>query len=43
MDESYSDSSDSEDNTTSVGDPQGNEFVHVPDVDFLMFPITQMR
>lgn len=38
VDESYSDSSDSEDDTTSVGDTQGNEFVHVSEVDFSMFP-----
>ena len=38
VDESYSDSSDSEDDTTSVGDPRGNEFVQVSEVDFSMFP-----
>ena len=38
VDESYSDSSDSDDDTTSVGDPRGNEFVHVSEVDFSMFP-----
>lgn len=38
VDESYSDSSDSEDDAASLGEPQGNEFVHVSEVDFSMFP-----
>ena len=38
VDQSYSDSSDSEDDTPSVGDPEENEFVHVSEIDFSMFP-----
>lgn len=38
VDESYSDSSDSDDDTASVEGPQGNEFLHVSEVDFSIFP-----
>lgn len=38
VDESYSDSSDSDDDTASAGEPQGNEFLHVSEVDFSIFP-----
>lgn len=40
VDQSYSDSSDSEDDTTSVGDPTegNNDFLHVSEIDFSMFP-----
>lgn len=38
VDESYSDSSDSDDETASVGGPQANEFLHVSEVDFSIFP-----
>lgn len=38
VDESYSDSSDSEEDAASVGDAQGNEFVHVSELDFSIFP-----
>ncbi|PFX31365.1 RNA-binding motif protein, X-linked 2-like [Stylophora pistillata] len=38
VDQSYSDSSDSEDDTPSVGDPEENQFVHVSEIDFSIFP-----
>lgn len=38
VDDSYSDSSDSDDDTASLGGPQGNEFLHVSEVDFSIFP-----
>jgi len=38
VDQCYSDSSDSDDDTASVGDPQENDFVHVSEIDFSMFP-----
>lgn len=39
VDQSYADSSDSEsDDTPSEEDPEGNDFVHVSELDFSMFP-----
>jgi len=38
VDQSYSDSSDSEDDTPSEEDPEPNDFVHVSEIDFSMFP-----
>lgn len=38
VDQSYSDSSDSEDDTPSVGHPEENEFLHVSEIDFSIFP-----
>lgn len=38
VDQSYADSSDSEDDMPSEGDPEGNDFVHVSEIDFSMFP-----
>lgn len=38
VDQSYADSSDSGDDTPSEGDPEGNDFVHVSEIDFSMFP-----
>lgn len=38
VDQCYSDSSDSDDDTASAGDPQENDFVHVSEIDFSMFP-----
>ena len=38
VDQSYADSSDSEDDTPSDGDPERNDFVHVSEIDFAMFP-----
>ena len=35
VDQSYADSSDSDDDTPSVGEP---DFVHVSEIDFSMFP-----
>lgn len=38
VDQSYADSSDSEDDTPSEGEPEENDFVHVSEIDFSMFP-----
>jgi len=38
VDQSYADSSDSEDDTPSEGGPEGSDFVHVSEIDFSMFP-----
>jgi len=38
VDQSYADSSDSEDDTPSEGDPEGSDLVHVSEMDFSMFP-----
>lgn len=38
VDQSYADSSDSDDDTPSVGEPEENDFVHVSEIDFSMFP-----
>ncbi|KAL9974711.1 hypothetical protein ACROYT_G011784 [Oculina patagonica] len=38
VDQSYADSSDSEDDTPSVEEPGENDFVHVSEIDFSMFP-----
>ena len=38
VDQSYEDSSDSEDDTASVGEHEENDFLHVSEIDFSMFP-----